>query len=244
MSMEIMTRVWECSKQKGTPLLLMLAIADNANHEGVAFPGVPYLARKTRMSERQVQRVLQTLDDSGELAVVWSAGRKNTNIYYVLVGTDTVQLTKLLLEIEEIRKERAKNGDKMTPLSNPKPAANGDKMSPLNEKKGDISGGKGDIFSANGDIAMSPEPLTINPLTKDIEDAWNKTSLALRDEQGRGFWATWVVPAVPVGVVGNTFQIRVMNRPALKKLTPLEGRISELVSSQLGRQVTARIEVG
>ncbi len=244
MSMEIMTRVWECSKQKGTPLLLMLAIADNANHDGVAFPGVAYLARKTRMSERQVQRVLQDLDKSGELAVVWSAGRKNTNVYYVLVGTSTVQLTKLLLEIEELRKERGQKGDNLTPLSEPKPEKKGDNLTPFPEQKGDISGGKGDIFSGNGDMAMSPEPLTQEPLIQDIKDAWEKISLALRDEQGRGFWSTWVQPAIPVGVVGDTFQIRVMNKAAREKLAPLSGRISALVSAEIGRTVTARIEVG
>lgn len=239
-----MNRVWECSKQKGTPLLLMLAIADNANHEGIAFPGIPYLARKTRMSERQVQRVLQDLDESGELAVIWSVGRKNTNMYYVLVGTDTAQLARLLLEIEEIRKERGQKGDKMTPFIEQKDAGNGDKMTPFIERKGDISGGKGDINSLNGDIAMSPEPLTINQSNTDIKDAWEKTSLILREEQGRGFWSTWVQAAVPVGVIGETFQIRVMNKSVCEKLAPLSERISALVSSQLGRQLTARIEVG
>lgn len=241
MSMEIMTRVWDHSKQKGTPLLLLLAIADNANHNGVAFPGIPYLARKTRMSERQVQRVLQDLDESGELAVVRGAARNNANLYYVLVGTDTAQLTRMLLEIEEIRKENSPSGDKMSPFT---PSPSGDKMSPLKKPSGDISGASGDIFSPSGDIAMSPEPLTINPLTQEINTAWEKISLALREDQGRGFWSTWVKPAVPVGVVGDTFQIRVMNKAALEKLAPLSGRISALASAEIGRTLTARIEVG
>ena len=62
MSIKIMNAVWHLSKQKGTPLLLMIAISDNANDNGEAWPGIEYLARKIRMSERQTQRLVRDLE--------------------------------------------------------------------------------------------------------------------------------------------------------------------------------------
>ena len=50
MSLRAITAVWENSKAMGTLLLLQLAIADNANDSGLAWPGIDYLARKSRMS--------------------------------------------------------------------------------------------------------------------------------------------------------------------------------------------------
>ena len=70
MSIRVMTNVWENSIAKGSVLLLLLAIADNANDDGEAWPGTEYLAHKIRMSERQVIRLRQKLYDSGELEYI------------------------------------------------------------------------------------------------------------------------------------------------------------------------------
>lgn len=69
MSIKVITHVWEQSKQKGSALLMMLAIADNANDEGEAWPSLKTLAHKTRMSKRNAQMVIKKLEESGELAV-------------------------------------------------------------------------------------------------------------------------------------------------------------------------------
>jgi len=64
-----MSKIWQSSRRKGSELLLLLAIADNANDSGYAYPGIEYLARKSRLSERQVRRIIQSLEESGELSV-------------------------------------------------------------------------------------------------------------------------------------------------------------------------------
>jgi hypothetical protein len=46
MSIHIMTQVWERSQHKGRALLLILAIADNANDQGLAYPSAKTLAKK------------------------------------------------------------------------------------------------------------------------------------------------------------------------------------------------------
>ncbi len=68
MSVRVLSRVWEESKAKGGKLLVLLAIADFTDDKGRAWPSVPTLARKARLSIRQTQRAVQELiRDLGEL---------------------------------------------------------------------------------------------------------------------------------------------------------------------------------
>jgi len=89
MSIKIMSQVWEHSKHKGSPLLLMLAIADFADDEGAAFPGVERLAKKIRMSPRQTQRLIVKLTESKELTIKRNKGISTetgrTNLYKITV---------------------------------------------------------------------------------------------------------------------------------------------------------------
>ena len=85
MSIALMTNVWEKSRLGGTELLLMLAIADFANDSGVAFPSVPTLARKIRMSKRNTHYLLSKLEQSGELAVQRNKGPHGCNLYTVQI---------------------------------------------------------------------------------------------------------------------------------------------------------------
>lgn len=83
-----MSRVWDHSKQSGTPLLLLLAIADFANDDGMAWPGVETLAKKIRMSERYVHRLVKELSEAGELRIEYKAGKNGTNQYWVTIDPE------------------------------------------------------------------------------------------------------------------------------------------------------------
>lgn len=62
--------MWDRSKQRGPALLLLLAISDGADEAtGTGFLSIKSLAEKTRMSGRNVQRILLDLQSSGELKV-------------------------------------------------------------------------------------------------------------------------------------------------------------------------------
>jgi hypothetical protein len=76
MSIAIMTHVWERSQHKGSELLLLLAIADNANDQGIAYPSLRTLARKIRMSRRNVIFLVKRLVASGELRVETGTSRQ------------------------------------------------------------------------------------------------------------------------------------------------------------------------
>ena len=65
-----MAWVWNRSQAAGTDRLILLAIADAADHDGTnAWPSIATLMRKTRLSERTVRRGLRRLSDLGELRV-------------------------------------------------------------------------------------------------------------------------------------------------------------------------------
>lgn len=87
MSVRVMARVWEHSKQRGNALLLLLAIADFADDDGAAFPGIKRLSHKARVGEATCHRLLITLRRSGELQIEHGAGRMTkfggTNLYHV-----------------------------------------------------------------------------------------------------------------------------------------------------------------
>jgi hypothetical protein len=83
MSISLTNAVWKHSKQKSGALIVLLAIADYANDEGNAWPSVSTLARKVRMSKRNVQRWLSTLQRDGELRVLRNQGRCSVNIYKI-----------------------------------------------------------------------------------------------------------------------------------------------------------------
>ena len=81
MSIKAMTRVWEDSPRKGSALLLLLAIADFANDQGEAWPSVDTLAKKCRMSRRNVQTLANDLAADGDITIQENAGPRGCNIY-------------------------------------------------------------------------------------------------------------------------------------------------------------------
>jgi hypothetical protein len=70
MSVQAMSHVWSNSNQKGSNLLVMLAIANYAHADGSnAFPSLSTIAKDSRMSRRQVVRIIKSLEESGELVI-------------------------------------------------------------------------------------------------------------------------------------------------------------------------------
>ena len=108
MSIELINAVWKHSQQKKSGALVVLqAIADYANADGIAWPAVATLARKTRMSKRNLQRWLSALQRDGELQVLRNKGRRGSNVYKICLqsleadkrythGTDDTGIRKLV----------------------------------------------------------------------------------------------------------------------------------------------------
>jgi len=81
MSVRMLSAVWEKSRHSGNDLLMLLALADFADDDGRSYPSVATLARKCRMTSRNVNLILAELRKSGELQVHQNQGPKGTNLY-------------------------------------------------------------------------------------------------------------------------------------------------------------------
>ncbi|GIV82718.1 MAG: hypothetical protein KatS3mg051_2072 [Anaerolineae bacterium] len=66
MSIRIMTAVWDSPAITDKhEMLVLLSLADHANDDGYCWPSIRRIAERSRMSERQVYRVLSALEDRG-----------------------------------------------------------------------------------------------------------------------------------------------------------------------------------
>ena len=88
MSIKLLERGWRCSKAKGGDLLVLLGIADFANDDGVAYPSIPTLARKARLTPRNTQRAIRHLVASGELCLEEGKGPHRTHLYRIILSEE------------------------------------------------------------------------------------------------------------------------------------------------------------
>ena len=83
-----MTRVWAYSQCTGTNLVTMLALADWADDDGLCWPSLPQLAKKSRVTIGQVCKVLTVLESLGELHRERSSGGRNKRTRYRVSVTE------------------------------------------------------------------------------------------------------------------------------------------------------------
>jgi hypothetical protein len=81
MSIKVMTAVWDYSRASGTPLLVLLKLADWANDDGECWPSISTIAQKCRLKdERHVKRIIhETLErDLSEVVVIPGGGKASS----------------------------------------------------------------------------------------------------------------------------------------------------------------------
>lgn len=154
MSVHWIDRVWSLSGQKGSALLLMLALADSSNDDGLSYPGQEFLAKKTRLSERHVISLVEHVVTEKEVAVDrGGSGAKDTNQYIILLGRESAELDRIIADLASGKGAKfalygANKGEKISPLRK----AKGEKISPLRVKN----------TPHKGELASSPDPLTMD----------------------------------------------------------------------------------
>lgn len=129
-----MTKVWEWSRTEGAELLVMLALADHADDDGMCYPGIERIAKKCRISGRSVQRHIKTACELGELQVDENKGATvqggQTNRYRITVnncGQPRIQsgdnLSSGDKNTQEVVTNTAGSGDKaVSPKSSVEPS--------------------------------------------------------------------------------------------------------------------------
>lgn len=157
MSIKVLTWVWEHSEEEGGALLVLLALADWANDDGSRiFPSIASAAKKSRLSERQVQRILRLLEGKGTIAKeIDGGGRGKTTSYRILLKGDTMSPFKERVTSERVTSATGK-GDicdikRVTPMS-PDPSldpsedpSNTNTFDPFSEKR-EVLSSKPDTF--------------------------------------------------------------------------------------------------
>ena len=83
MAIRLMTAVWDDASLPRGDVLLMLALADHANDDGLSFPSIARLARRTRSSPSTVRRHLRSLQAEGRLVVEPREG--TSNLYRIVL---------------------------------------------------------------------------------------------------------------------------------------------------------------
>ena len=95
MSMTVMNRVWDHAQHSGTALVVLLALADRSDEDGICWPGVAWIARRARLQSRQARNILRRLEKSRDILATIGRGRNHTNLYLVTVGLMDDEITAI-----------------------------------------------------------------------------------------------------------------------------------------------------
>lgn len=164
MSVYASAACWKASKAKGGSLLVLLAIADFADENGVAYPSINTLARFSRLGRRRVQDIVRELDGNDELEIYVGAGPHGCNLYWVRAGRPELKVPDRIQKARAAGYVRVKDtpaeGD-TAPVDSPPTSAI---IAPLEGGAVDCTGGA--ISDTQGVQPTAPEPLSTHQLKK------------------------------------------------------------------------------
>lgn len=125
MSIKLMSKVWLLRDVAGTEKLILLAIADACNDQGVCWPGQQTLAQKATIGIRQVNYHLEKLEKSGYITRQQRAG--TSSLYRIniaaLEAAQDVDPDPAAEEIYEQPPRPAKPARPARPAPQPEPPA-------------------------------------------------------------------------------------------------------------------------
>lgn len=157
MSIKVMTLVWSKAPVQGGDLLVLLALADNADDNGNTYPGIPYIASKARMSDRNVQLCVRKMEQRGFIKIVPNGGPSGANKYKINMDL----LTNLPDDF--VPAKRPAGGENISPPKNLHPV-----KSATQGVKNDASGGEAGFTLTV--IEPSEEPLNAHARTREGEN--------------------------------------------------------------------------
>jgi len=78
-----MSQVWDDGPNDKSEILVLIALADFCNDSGECWPSIGTIARKSRMTERGVQKIIARLCSIGWITIDPKAGRRGCNLYVI-----------------------------------------------------------------------------------------------------------------------------------------------------------------
>ena len=107
MSIAWISSAWKQGPADPIERYVYVAIGDNANDEGEAFPSLPTIADKTRLSLSTIRRAIASMEDSGWLEVTRGLGAGNRSHYRLKkVSEGKVSQRKLSLGKVSVRRKK------------------------------------------------------------------------------------------------------------------------------------------
>jgi hypothetical protein len=91
MSIRLLTEIWENGPNSQADTLVLLALADFANDRGECWPSITSICKKSRLSNRGVQKVLARLKADGWLEIRAGGGRHQCNFYTIKTPNRSVK---------------------------------------------------------------------------------------------------------------------------------------------------------
>jgi hypothetical protein len=168
-SIKALNHVWENSKQKGGKLLCLLALADYSNEKGVAFPSIDSLARKSRMSIRNVQLVIGELVEEGEIAIQRGQGPHGCNLYIIRFTDEKITPENFTSDEKCVPETASRPDEKRVPEISPNPSGTIRENRKEPPKKAKASSAGMDDLNELINLTM-PENLS----TPDFRDRWRQ----------------------------------------------------------------------
>lgn len=187
MSVYVQSMVFEAGPQDLAQHSVMIALADNADDRGVAWPGDEHLAAKARMSVRNLIYVREALELAGWIAVkrrarVMREGRMQSGNLYQM---NMLRLEAATAEARRLRQEaRAKKPRATVARGTAKQAAN-------------------EATCKMPHATVAPEPATCNSEQSDMQNVPERHAMALDElvlNQGDAFYnrhRTTIEPSTP-----------------------------------------------
>ena len=147
MSVETTNRVWKHSTKGGTPLLLLLAMADWADDWGYCHPSIEQMAVKCRQTERNIINLIAELEKVCEVRRVargrGGRGKFSGSVYQVTVGMsrEAIAASERISPLGQDTFAKIQNGEMSLPaLRNPSlktdEKISGEKFSPEKQRTG------------------------------------------------------------------------------------------------------------
>lgn len=89
MSVRFLSRVWDTPCESHAQKLILLALADNSDDQGVSWPSLRTISRKCDLCERSVRYGLRELCRKGHIKIIFrkdKRGDPSTSLYQILGG--------------------------------------------------------------------------------------------------------------------------------------------------------------
>lgn len=121
MSIELINATFKRGPRNPSQLLVMVALADNANDQGVCWPRLTVVARKSRIAVRTAMRILERLEQDGWLTIDRRSvpNTRNGRSLPGLINTYQLNLERLLGLGDKSSRDNlspdTNSGDKVSP---------------------------------------------------------------------------------------------------------------------------------